>query len=256
MPTEILPFTFRGDALDVVRLPDGDVGLSLRRLCEALGVDPDAQMNRLSRAAENGARWATTFVMEVVAADGKIRPMLCLPRRSVPMWAATLDASRVAPEVREKLVGYQDDAADVLAATFLPSVVAPPPAALPPGCTVEGARFHRLAADALDAGDVEGARRYMGAAYMLTRAPRQPRLSPSSRARGPSAVDIIKARIVQILSEGTIVGSRVLRARVKGNAGIEWRAVTALVEEGRVVKERAAGSLHMTYRLATGEVLQ
>jgi hypothetical protein len=38
-------------------------------------------------------------MMVTVGADGKPRPMTVLPRRSIPMWAATLDTSRCAPEV-------------------------------------------------------------------------------------------------------------------------------------------------------------
>lgn len=115
----IVPFTFEGDSLDVVRLPDGDVGVSVRRLCDAVGLNPQAQVRRLEREAENGARWATAAVMAAVAADGKTRDVVVLPRRSIPMWAATVDTRKARPEVRAKLVRYQDAAADALAAAFL-----------------------------------------------------------------------------------------------------------------------------------------
>lgn len=118
-PAAVVKFAFQGDELEVVRLPEGDVGVPLRRLCKIVEVDPDAQMSRLARAAELGARWATTSMMEVVAQDGKVRAMAILPRRSIPMWAATIDAARVSEAIRAKLIAYQDQAADVLAAHFV-----------------------------------------------------------------------------------------------------------------------------------------
>ncbi len=119
----MVPFTFEGDALDVVRLPDGDIGVGLRRLSEAVTVDADAQMARLTRAARRGARWATTFKTEVVAEDGKVREMVVLPRRSIPMWAATISLAHVREDLRDgitaKLAGYHDRCAEVLADHFL-----------------------------------------------------------------------------------------------------------------------------------------
>lgn len=38
-----VPVTFQGDALDVARQPDGDVGVSLRRLLNAYGIDVAGQ---------------------------------------------------------------------------------------------------------------------------------------------------------------------------------------------------------------------
>lgn len=116
----IVPFTFNGDALEVVRLPDGDVGVVFRRLCEIVGIGTDSQLKRLARTAAAGARWAVTVVMTVTGADAKTYEMAVLPRRSIPMWAATLNASRCAPMAQPKLVRYQDEAADVLAEAFLP----------------------------------------------------------------------------------------------------------------------------------------
>jgi P22_AR N-terminal domain len=112
-----VPSIFDGGSLDVTRRPDGDVGVTLRRLCEIVGVTFPSQLNRLRRASELGARWATVFMMNTVGAD---HAMIVIPRRSIPMWAATLNASRCAPGVQPKLVAFQDEAADVLAAAFMP----------------------------------------------------------------------------------------------------------------------------------------
>lgn len=131
----ITPYDFEGSRLDVVPLQDGDVGVCLRRLCEAVPVDPDSQAKRLRRAAKKGARWATTVVLTVVAEDGKRREMLVLPRRSIPFWAATISLNHVREALRpgatKKLVGFHDTCADRLADAFLgPRCPAGVPAAL------------------------------------------------------------------------------------------------------------------------------
>jgi hypothetical protein len=118
-------FNFHGDDLEVVPLPDGsgDVGVGVRRMCECITLDPDGQIARLARAAAKGARWATTFKMEVVAEDGKTREMVVLPRRSIPMFLATVSIGHVdearRPEMAVKIAAYQDECADVLADRFL-----------------------------------------------------------------------------------------------------------------------------------------
>lgn len=122
----VIPFQFYEDTLDVVRLPDGDVGVSLRRLCEVLGLDADAQLRRLDRAAATGAFWAVTAIMAATGSDGKTYHVRALPRRSIPMWLATVEASRVRADVRPKIVRYQNEAADALDAYFNTGVAVNP----------------------------------------------------------------------------------------------------------------------------------
>jgi hypothetical protein len=127
-PVETIAFDFDGDPLDVVRLPDGDVGVSLRHLSEAIGINYSGQLQRLRRWAATGVSWATVCIMHTVAGDGKPRSMAVLHRRAIPMWAATIDLGRLRGHVRResvaKLVRYQDRCAEILADHFLgPRVV-------------------------------------------------------------------------------------------------------------------------------------
>lgn len=110
----IIKYDFRGDSLDVVRLGDGDIAIPLRRLCDLLGVDVDTQAKKLRASS-----WATTVIMPVVAEDGKLRDVLCIHRRSIALWAASINANKVAPDLRPKLVAYQIECADILADHFL-----------------------------------------------------------------------------------------------------------------------------------------
>jgi DNA-binding XRE family transcriptional regulator len=121
----------------VVPLLDGsDVGVSLRRLCEATPVDFASQTTRLARAAKKGACWAVVAKMTTTGADGKQYTMLVLPRRSIPMWAATVSLAKVREDLRpgatKKLARDQDECAEALADRFLgPRYRAAPAASLP-----------------------------------------------------------------------------------------------------------------------------
>ena len=84
--------------------------VALRPVCEALGLDIDGQSQRLQRQS-----WATTCMMQAVAADGKIREMVFINRRTFTMWLATIDTGRVKNErTRELVRTYQCEAADAL----------------------------------------------------------------------------------------------------------------------------------------------
>lgn len=99
---------FHGDRLEALR--DGErVSVVVRPVCDALGLDADSQMKRLRRAT-----WATPAMMAVVADDGRSREMMTLDLDALPMWLATIEVSRVKPEIRPKLIDYQRECARVL----------------------------------------------------------------------------------------------------------------------------------------------
>jgi hypothetical protein len=78
--------------------------------------------------------------MEARDASGREQRMFSVHLDTVPMWLATIETGRVRPEVREKLVRYQKEAARVLAEHFmgggpqvsLPSIEAFTAAVIPP----------------------------------------------------------------------------------------------------------------------------
>lgn len=90
-----------------------DEFIVLRHACEVIGIDADAQQAKLKTKM-----WATTSFKDVVAADGKIRSMTVIDRRTFLMWLATLDENRVSDEARPIVIAYQAKAADVLDAYF------------------------------------------------------------------------------------------------------------------------------------------
>lgn len=114
MGSEIVKFDFHGDALDVVRNDVGEVFVSVRRVCEALGVMLNGQLQKLK-----GKRWAVMQFICTTGPDGKSYEAACISLRALPQWLNSIEPSRVAPHVRPKLELYQDECADVLADHFL-----------------------------------------------------------------------------------------------------------------------------------------
>lgn len=93
---------------------DGTITVALKRVCENIGIQYEAQYHRLQRT-----KWATMSITDMVGADGKNRSMVVIDRRTFTMWLATIDASRIKdPAVRELVELYQAEAADALDAYF------------------------------------------------------------------------------------------------------------------------------------------
>ena len=115
MSSELVRVAFDGDELEAVR--NGEhVDVVVKRVCEALGVDHASQQTKLKSQA-----WATVVMIPTVAEDGKLREVFALDLESLPMWLVTIHASKVRPELREKLVRYQRECKRVLAEHFFGS---------------------------------------------------------------------------------------------------------------------------------------
>lgn len=85
-----------------------------KRLCENMGVEYSGQRQRLQRQP-----WATEGVITSVGADGKQRKMMAISRKTMIMWLATIDSNRLGnPTVRDAVIRYQKQVADVLDAYF------------------------------------------------------------------------------------------------------------------------------------------
>ncbi len=89
----IVLVNFAGDELVASRDGD-DVWVSVRRVCEALGIDRKNQQEKLENKS-----WAVGVLKTLTGPDGKNYETFCLHIDSVPMWLATIDENRVAPEV-------------------------------------------------------------------------------------------------------------------------------------------------------------
>lgn len=104
---------FHGSTLLAQRI-DGDVFTALKPICEGMGIDFSSQRKRLQQQA-----WATVVMITTVAADGKNRELFGVNRKTLTMWLATIDTSRIKdPTVRHNVVTYQNECAEALDAYF------------------------------------------------------------------------------------------------------------------------------------------
>jgi len=105
---EIIPVTFRGDTLALVN-HDGEPFVPMKPVVENMGLDWKTQYDKLT------AKFASTMgIIPIVAEDGKQREMLCLPLRKFPAWLYSINPTKVKPELRDKIVQYQEECDDVL----------------------------------------------------------------------------------------------------------------------------------------------
>lgn len=76
----------------------------IKPICEALGIDEDAQRRKLQ---EDDFLNSTTVLSTVVAADGKNREMVCLPFEFIFGWLFTINPKNVKEEAREAVSKYR-----------------------------------------------------------------------------------------------------------------------------------------------------
>ena len=83
----------------------------IKPICEALGVNYTTQIEKLKKHPIYGS---TVPLRGILAADGKLREMSCLPLRLISGWIFSIHPDNVKEEVREHLIEYQLKCNDVL----------------------------------------------------------------------------------------------------------------------------------------------
>lgn len=98
---------------------NGQVYIPVKPICDAIGVQFEAQYHRLSR---HYILASTMSTMDMVAADGKQREMVCLPLEYVYGWLFTIDANLVADANRDNVKRYQLECYEILYRHFAGSL--------------------------------------------------------------------------------------------------------------------------------------
>jgi P22_AR N-terminal domain/ORF6C domain len=118
--------TFQGDELVAVQREDGTIYALFARLCDNLGLNQQAQARRVQR--HSVLREGLTAL--TVATEGGPQTAQFLRLDLLPLWLSGVQAERVRQEVREKLVRYQRDAAQVLWQAFRQQILVEHPPAV------------------------------------------------------------------------------------------------------------------------------
>lgn len=98
---------------------DDEILVPIKPICEALGIDVDAQRNKLN--ADDFFN-SVTAIITATGADGKSYEMFALPLRYVYGWLATINPGKVAPEAREAVSRYRRECYEVLYNHFTASM--------------------------------------------------------------------------------------------------------------------------------------
>ena len=114
VPVDEKQVDFYGDELTAVRL-DSDIYVSVRHLCDALGLDRASQARRMRRdeILVDGYKGGVM----VTSPGGRQRTGM-LRVDLVPFWLAKVDVSRVREEIKPKLIKYQKEVVKVLWEAF------------------------------------------------------------------------------------------------------------------------------------------
>lgn len=107
-PISTINVPFHGSNLYVVNY-NGQPYVPMRPIVEGMGMDWTGQLNKLKQKFKS-----TVEEISIVAADGKERNMICLALRKLAGWLHTISPNKVKPEIRDKVIQYQEECDDVL----------------------------------------------------------------------------------------------------------------------------------------------
>jgi hypothetical protein len=116
---------FYEDVITAVLVVDSEgrqeIYVPIRPVCDYLGIDWSAQYRRIRREAILAESVQGVAITTTPSADGRgggRQEMFCLPLKFLPGWLFGISASRVKPELQEKILRYQRESYDVLWEAF------------------------------------------------------------------------------------------------------------------------------------------
>ena len=101
-PVDQRTVLFYDDELTAVRVKDGTIYVPIRPICDNLGIALAGQRERINR--DPVLTEAVTSVS--VTLTQQAREMLCLPLRFIPGWLFGINANRVKPELKDRIIRY------------------------------------------------------------------------------------------------------------------------------------------------------
>ncbi|HEE9987574.1 TPA: phage antirepressor Ant [Citrobacter freundii] len=98
---------FHGTELYVVNY-NGEPFTPMRPIIDGMGMDWASQFTKLK------SRFAKGVVEIAIPTAGGIQKMICLALRKLAAWLNTISPNKVKPEIRDRVIQYQDECDDVL----------------------------------------------------------------------------------------------------------------------------------------------
>lgn len=98
---------FYGSELYVVN-HNGDPYTPMKPIVEGMGMDWASQFTKLKQ------RFSKGIVEIAIPSTGGMQTMICLALRKLAAWLNTISPNKVRPEIRERVIRYQEECDDVL----------------------------------------------------------------------------------------------------------------------------------------------
>lgn len=135
---QLFPVPFHGDTVVLVG-QDNEAYVAMKPIATNMGLSWQGQHEKLVE------RFASV-IREIVTTggDGKQYAMICMPLKKLPAWLYSISPNKVAPELREKIIRYQEECDDALWNYWTQGVAERPGAAATANKQIALSR-HRLA---------------------------------------------------------------------------------------------------------------
>ncbi|WEO86643.1 phage antirepressor N-terminal domain-containing protein [Pasteurella multocida] len=101
--------SFYGSQLITLKVDDV-IYTAVKPIVEALGLSWSSQHRKL----ENSKGKFSCAHMSIVAEDGKLREMLCMPLKKLNGWLFSINPEKVRSDLKEKVIQYQEECFEVL----------------------------------------------------------------------------------------------------------------------------------------------
>lgn len=103
----IFPFNFHGDNLFIVK-HKGEPYVAMKHIVEGMGLDWSSQHRRLTE------RFSKGMVKMTIPDLDSHNQVACLLLRKLPGWLMAINANKVKPEIRDRVIQYQQECDDAL----------------------------------------------------------------------------------------------------------------------------------------------
>lgn len=100
---------FNGQQI-ITAMAAGIAYVAMKPVVENLGMSWSTQQTKLMKQLEK----FNCVHMNMVAADGKLRKLLCLPLKKLNGWLFSINPEKVRADIRDKLIKYQEECFTVL----------------------------------------------------------------------------------------------------------------------------------------------
>lgn len=108
MTTKTLPVPFHGDTLYLIE-HEGEPYTPVKPIVEGMGLAWPSQFEKLKA---NKDRWGITMI--VIPSSSGDQETVCMPVRKLPAFLTTIHPNKVKPEIRDRVIAYQNECDDVL----------------------------------------------------------------------------------------------------------------------------------------------